>query len=903
MAEVTVRELAETVDTPPDRLLKQMQEAGLPHRKLDEAVSEDQKQTLLAFLRRSHGGSAEQPKKITIRRKKVSTLKAGQGRGSVNVEFRKKRTYVKRAELGREAAEEAAPAASAPASAASAPASAAAPPPAAEPPAPEVTAAEPVTAEAAAPEATAAETAAAETAAAETAPAEPAAASPRPARRRPRGQLEIEAERIHAEESARQAAQQQTRRQAAEAEAERKRREQEAREAAERARLEAEAAAKAAAEELARERDGGAAEVRRRRPGEPARAGQRRLQRDRRGRGVSADDLRRGGRRGRGSRALPPDVRTQAFERPTEVIRREVALPESIQVGELAQRMSVKAGEVIKTLMGMGVMATINQSLDQDTATLVVEEMGHIAKPVADDAVEQELVESLAFEGEAKPRPPVVTVMGHVDHGKTSLLDYIRKTRVAAGEAGGITQHIGAYHVDTDHGTITFLDTPGHAAFTAMRARGARFTDVVILVVAADDGVMPQTEEAINHARAAGTPLVVAVNKIDKEGADPERVKNELAAKDVIPDEWGGDTQFINVSAVTGEGIDALLEAISLQAELLELQAVPDAPARGVVVESRLDRGRGPVATLLVQNGTLKKTDVVVAGEHFGRVRAMLDENGRQISEAGPSIPVEVLGLSGTPDAGDEFSVAADDRTAREVAAFRSQRSREQRQARQQAAKLDNVFANIGAGEKAVLNIVLKADVRGSLEAITQSVAELGNEEVEVNVVSSGVGGITESDANLAVTANAVVIGFNVRADAQAKKIIEREGLELRYYSVIYEILDDLKQVLSGMLAPELREEIIGVAEVREVFRSPRFGQVAGCMALEGTIHRNKRIRVLRDDVVIFEGELESLRRFKDDVSEVRAGLECGIAVRGYNDVRVGDKIEVYDQREVARAL
>ena len=589
--------------------------------------------------------------------------------------------------------------------------------------------------------------------------------------------------------------------------------------------------------------------------------------------------------------------------KPTEFIAREVEVPGMIAVGELALRMTVKAGEVIKALMGMGVMATINQMLDQDTASLVVEEMGHKVKLIHEDAIEQALEKSLHVEGDGASRPPVVTVMGHVDHGKTSLLDCIRKTRVVSGEAGGITQHIGAYSVETGHGRISFIDTPGHAAFTAMRARGAKATDIVVLVVAADDGVMPQTEEAIQHAKAAEAPMVVALNKMDLQGADPEKVTKELAAKDVAPDSWGGDTQFVQVSAQTGEGIDKLLEAILLQAELMELKAVPDAPARGLVIESRLDRGRGPVCTVLVQNGTLKQGDVIIAGEHHGRVRAMLDDQGRQTRQAGPSQPVEVLGLGSAPAAGDAFSVVTGERAARDLAEFRRDKTQEQRQAMQQAAKLDNMFAGLGEGEKPVLKLVVKADVRGSLEAILQALADLGNQEVAVNVLGSGVGGITESDVNLALTYGAALFGFNVRADGAAKRIVEREGLDLRYYSVIYEMIDDAKQVLNGMLAPETREEILGVAEVRDLFRSPRFGQIAGCMVVEGAVSRNSPIRVLRDSVVIYEGELESLRRFKEDVSEVRSGTECGIGVRGYNDVRAGDLIEVFSTREIARQL
>jgi translation initiation factor IF-2 len=571
-------------------------------------------------------------------------------------------------------------------------------------------------------------------------------------------------------------------------------------------------------------------------------------------------------------------------------------------VSELADKMSVKSAQVIKALMGMGVMATQNQSIDQETAILVVEELGHKVKLFQEDAVETDVIESINYEGDEQPRAPVVSVMGHVDHGKTSLLDYIRRAKVAAGESGGITQHIGAYHVETGHGMISFLDTPGHAAFTAMRARGAQSTDIVILVVAADDGVMPQTEEAVQHARSAGVPIVVAVNKMDKEEADPDRVKNELAAKDVIPEDWGGDVQFVPVSAHSGEGIDALLDAVLLQSELLELTAAPNVPAKGVVVESSLDKGRGAVATVLVQNGTLKRGDIVIAGTFYGRVRAMMDEAGGQTNEAGPSIPVEILGLNGTPDAGDEFVVVADERKAREVAEFRADKARKDRLSRQQAAKLENMFSNMGSDETKLLNIVLKTDVRGSLEALTAALHEIGNDEVQVKIVSSGVGGITGTDASLALATNAVIIGFNVRADATARKIIEDEGLDLRYYSVIYEIIDHVKQALTGMLAPEFKEEIVGIADVRDTFKSPKFGQVAGCMVLEGTIHRNKKIRVLRDDIVIFEGELESLRRFKDDVNDVRSGTECGIGVKNY-DVKVGDKIEVFDKVSVERTL
>jgi len=566
--------------------------------------------------------------------------------------------------------------------------------------------------------------------------------------------------------------------------------------------------------------------------------------------------------------------------------------------------MAVKAGAVIKELMGLGVMANINQVLDQDTATLVVEELGHRVVLKSAEEVEEKLEETLASQGGTpEPRAPVVTVMGHVDHGKTSLLDYIRESRVASGEAGGITQHIGAYHVETDKGMITFLDTPGHAAFTAMRARGAKSTDIVVLVVAADDGVMPQTEEAIQHARAAGVPIVVAVNKIDKEAADPERVKTELSTKDVIPEDWGGDTQFIPVSAHTGQGVDELLDALLLQSELLELTAPVDVPASGIVVESRLDKGRGAVASLLIQQGTLRQGDIVLAGLRYGRVRAMLDENGKQIKEAGPSIPVEVLGLDGTPDAGDPVVVLESEKKAREVADFRQEKMRSSKLARQQAAKLDNMFETMTAGSVETLNLVIKADVRGSFEALQGALGDLGNEEVKVNIVSGGVGGISETDISLAITSSAIIIGFNARADTKARAMAENEGVEIRYYNVIYDLIDDVRAALSGMLSPEMREEIVGIAEVRDVFRSPKFGLIAGCMVTEGTVHRSKPIRVLRDNVVIYEGELESLRRFKDDASEVRSGTECGIGVKNYTDVKAGDLIEVFEVNEIARSL
>ncbi|GAA6132719.1 translation initiation factor IF-2 [Halopseudomonas sabulinigri] len=833
MAEVTVKELAQVVGTPVERLLQQMREAGLSQTTPEQAVSDDEKQTLLTFLKSAHGDSGSEPRKITLKRKTVSTLKVA-GSKTVNVEVRKKRTYVKRepadleAERQREL-EELRAAEEARQKAAEAEAQRAAEEAAKKAAEQSAKAAEPVAAEEPAPAPVAAE------------PAAPIAPVVKP--------VPSPAEQHKKKEESR-----------------RKAREDE--------------------EERGRKRAGGHGKDKGRHAP----------------RINDEDDASR--RRGGGGKLKANKKRNQhGFEKPTGPLVREVVIGETITVAELAQKMSVKAAEVIKYMFKNGNMVTINQVLDQDTATILAEDMGHKVKQMKESALEDSLVESMAHEGEEMSRAPVVTVMGHVDHGKTSLLDYIRRAKVASGEAGGITQHIGAYHVETDRGMVTFLDTPGHAAFTAMRARGAKATDIVILVVAADDGVMPQTEEAVAHAKAAGVPVVVAVNKIDKEDADPDRIKNDLAARDVIPEEWGGDTMFVHVSAKVGTGVEELLEAVLLQAEVLELKAQPSAPGRGVVVESRLDKGRGPVATVLVQNGTLRQGDIVLAGVNYGRVRAMLDENGKTIKEAGPSIPVEILGLDGTPDAGDELTVVADEKKAREIALFRQGKFREIKLARQQSAKLENMFENMGQDEKKTLNVVLKADVRGSLEALQASLTELGNDEVQVKIVSGGVGGITETDANLALASNAVVFGFNVRADAAARKIIENEGLDLRYYSVIYEIIDDVKKALGGMLGSDVREQILGVAEVRDVFRSPKFGAIAGCMVIEGTVYRNRPIRVLREDVVIYEGELESLRRFKDDVAEVRNGMECGIGVKNYNDVRSGDRIEVFERVQVQRSL
>ncbi|WP_305856310.1 translation initiation factor IF-2 [Balneatrix alpica] len=844
MAEVTVQQLAEVVGVPVERLLSQMQEAGLEHGRATDVVSEKERMTLLQHLKRSHGGDEESeddsaPRKITLKRKTTSQLKVSNSSGkkkTVNIEVRKKRTYVKREEAEQQAQQEQ------------------------------------------------------QTAEQERQQRQKAVEDSKRAEQEAKRQAEEDAARQKQEELARQ-------------------------------QREKEEQAKRIAEAQAAE--SGEGDKKRKAVKEKAGKGKERDEEDRAnarkgvktaGRGRTGGDdedfddgRRKGGTRRGGSSRMKktkPSRNQHAFEKPTAPVVREVTLGETITVAELADKMSVKAAEVIKVMFKMGAMATINQVLDQDTATLVVEEMGHKVKILNENALEDALLdEQASFQGQEETRAPVVTVMGHVDHGKTSLLDYIRRTRVAAGESGGITQHIGAYHVNTDRGMVTFLDTPGHAAFTAMRARGAKVTDIVILVVAADDGVMPQTEEAIQHAKAAGVPLVVAINKIDKEAADPDKVTSELASRGVIPTSWGGDTEFVHVSAKSGQGIDDLLETVLLVAEIMELKATPSAPGRGTVVESRLDKGRGTVATVLVQQGTLRKGDIVLAGMYYGRVRAMLDEAGQSINEAGPSIPVEILGLDGAPDAGDEFTVVSSEKKAREVALFRQGKFRDVKLARQQAAKLDNLFENMGSDKQANLNVVIKTDVRGSLEALMGALTDLSNEEVKVNIVSGGVGGISESDVNLALASNAVVFGFNVRADGGAKTIVEREGLDMRYYSVIYDIIDDVKKAITGMLSPEFREQIVGIAEVRDVFRSPKFGQVAGCMVVEGTVYRSKKIRVLRDNVVIFEGELESLRRFKDNVNEVRQGLECGIGVKNYNDVRVGDQIEVFDVITVERTL
>ena len=842
MAEVTVNQLAEDVGAPVDRLLKQIVEAGLKARSKNDAVSSDEKQQLLAYLRKNHGDSEAEPQKITLKSKTTTTLKAGKAK-SVSVEVRKHRTYIKRAETQLESAEEAV----------------------VETPVISVAATTAVEATTTVETPVAATEAATATKVAET-KAEQVAAEPVDAK---------------AEEPA-VVAPDDTPTPPPEGDGKDRKPKKK----------------KEKVRERSDETDSDDGKPKKKSAGH---RGPRSRTQDS-PRATSDDEDTKLRKPLRSKKKLKE--KQHAFERPTKPMVKEVEVPELITVGDLAHLMSVKSADVIKTLIGMGVMATINQPLEQETAVLVVNELGHTARAISDDAFEEAVLSEFSSqEGQEQvKRAPVVSVMGHVDHGKTSLLDHIRRTKVASGETGGITQHIGAYHVKTDQGMVSFLDTPGHAAFTAMRARGAQCTDIVILVVASDDGVMPQTKEAVEHARAAGVPIVVAITKMDKEDADPDRVKNELSTINVIPEEWGGDVQFVPISAKTGDGVDNLLEAVLLQAEILELQASPSSPAQGVVVESSLERGRGSVATVLVQNGTLRQGDMVVAGSFFGKVRAMTDEAGKQVKDAGPSIPVEVLGLNGTPNAGDEFFVVANERKAKELAEFRHVREREQRLQRQQAAKLENLFENMGKDQVKTLNVVLKTDVRGSLEAITRSLQDLGNEEVQVKIVSSGVGGIAETDVSLAVATSAVIFGFNVRADNAAKRLVEQEGLDLRYYSIIYNLLDDVKAALTGMLAPEFREDIIGIADVRDVFRSPKFGQVAGCMVTEGNVYRKKPIRVLRDNVVIFEGELESLRRFKDDVPEVRNGMECGIGVKGY-DVKVGDQIEVFDRIRVERKL
>ncbi|AJZ91333.1 translation initiation factor IF-2 [Klebsiella michiganensis] len=894
MTDVTVKALAAEIQTSVDRLVQQFADAGIP-KSADDSVSAQEKQTLLAHLNHEHGSG---PNKLTLQRKTRSTLNipgTGGKSKSVQIEVRKKRTFVKRdpQEAERLAAEEQA-----------------------------------------------------QREAEEQAQREAEEAAKRAAQEKAKREAEEQAKREAADKAKREAAEkdkvsnQQTDEMTKAAHAEKARREAEAaelkRKAEEEARRKLEEDARRVAEEARKmaEANAGVWEEQEKVEDDKSdyhvttsqHARQAEDENDReveggRGRGRTAakaprqkkaggkhgeskadrEEARAAVRGGKGKRK--PSSLQQGFTKPAQAVNRDVVIGETISVAELANKMAVKGSQVIKAMMKLGAMATINQVIDQETAQLVAEEMGHKVILRRENELEEAVMSDRDTGAAAETRAPVVTIMGHVDHGKTSLLDYIRSTKVASGEAGGITQHIGAYHVETDNGMVTFLDTPGHAAFTSMRARGAQATDIVVLVVAADDGVMPQTIEAIQHAKAAQVPVVVAVNKIDKPEADPDRVKNELSQYGIMPEEWGGESQFIHVSAKAGTGIDDLLDAILLQAEVLELKAVRKGMASGVVIESFLDKGRGPVATVLVREGTLNKGDIVLCGFEYGRVRAMRDEMGREVTEAGPSIPVEILGLSGVPAAGDEVTVVRDEKKAREVALYRQGKFREVKLARQQKSKLENMFANMTEGEVSEVNIVLKADVQGSVEAISDSLLKLSTDEVKVKIIGSGVGGITETDATLAAASNAILVGFNVRADASARRVIEAESLDLRYYSVIYNLIDEVKAAMSGMLSPELKQQIIGLAEVRDVFKSPKFGAIAGCMVTEGVVKRHNPIRVLRDNVVIYEGELESLRRFKDDASEVRNGMECGIGVKNYNDVRVGDMIEVFEIIEIKRTI
>ncbi|MGB5291630.1 MAG: translation initiation factor IF-2 [Lysobacterales bacterium] len=840
MSQVTVAQLAEVLGISVDKLIDQMSKANIALTSGDDAVSNDDKKKLLAHLRSSHGKSesdATAPRKVTLKRKSMSELRI-QGSGprastkTVNVEFRKSRTYVKR-----EALQEVDP---------------------------------------------------------EREKVQQALKEVQE-RREAEEKARVEAEekaRLEAEEAARKAAEEA----AIKAREEQSLREQEEQEEQAAARLRAEEESRKKEEERLKK----LADEQHKRKKERAKPA------TRYGRQELHVNVGAGGRRRKPTKrsSAPSRPTEHGFSKPTAPVVRDVEIPETIVVAELAKLLAIKAAEVIKVLMKMGMMVTINQNLDQDTAILVVEELGHSARPAEEKGIEQELIAADVEMGdEGIARPPVVTVMGHVDHGKTSLLDYIKATKVADDEAGGITQHIGAYHVKTKRGIITFLDTPGHAAFTAMRSRGAKATDIVVLVVAADDGVMPQTKEAIQHARAAEVPLIVAINKIDLPDSDIERIRSELSQEEVISEEWGGEELFVPVSAKTGEGIEDLLEGISLQAELLELKADPERRAQGIVIESSLDKGRGPVATVLVQNGTLKQGEMVLAGQEFGRVRAMFDETGAAIESAGPSMPAVILGLSGVPFAGDEMLVVKNERKAREAAAQRQGRQRESRLAQQQAANLQNLFENMGKGEQKVVNLLIRADVQGSVEALKDSLVSLSNDDIKVSIVASGVGAITESDATLAHASGAIIIGFNVRADNSARRVIQEQELDLHYYSIIYEAIDEVKAAITGMLGTETKETIVGLAEVRDVFRSSKFGAIAGCLVIEGHVKRANPIRVLRDNVVVFEGELESLRRFKDNVNEVVSGTECGIGVKMYNDIKPGDQIECFERTEVARTL
>jgi len=892
MADITVEELASEIGTPVDRLVSQLANSGV-NKSANDSISQEEKESLLGYLKKQHGDeSTAKPSKLTLNRKTKSTLTMGHGSKakSVNVEVRKKRTYVKRSELeDQEIAEQAAQA--------------------------EAEAAEKAKVEAEIKAVAAAKEA-------ENARAVAVAKAEVEAERKAKAKVDAQAKAKQTASEKSKVAAKPTPEKIAETEEAKKLRLAQEKEAAAKVAAEAKEASEAAkalaeenesrwkkeeAERKAKEKEvvhltssKYAQEAEDKVDAADEGAGRRRKKKK-----GPQDRNARGGRSSKGRKAIlsAPQSLKHGFTKPVETKVQDIRIGETISVAELANKMAKKGAEVVKAMFKMGAMATINQVIDQETAALIAEEMGFNVVLVKENALEEAVLSDRGNSGDAITRAPVVTIMGHVDHGKTSLLDHIREAKVADGEAGGITQHIGAYHVETGHGMITFLDTPGHAAFTAMRSRGAKATDIVIIVVAADDGVMPQTIEAIQHAKASDAPIIIAVNKMDKETADPDRVKTELSQHDVIPEDWGGDVQFCHVSAKTGTGIDGLLDAILLQSEVLELTAVVDKMANGVVVESKLDKGRGPVATVLIQEGTLKQGDIVLCGLEYGRVRAMRDENGKTIQSAGPSIPVEILGLSGVPQSGDEATVVKDEKKAREVALYRQGKFRDVKLARQQKSKLENMFASMAEGEVSEVNVVLKSDVQGSLEAISDSLLKLSTDEVKVKIVGSGVGGITETDATLAAASNAIVVGFNVRADVAARKVIDSENIDLRYYSVIYALIDEVKQAMSGMLAPEFKQEIIGLAQVRDVFKSPKIGAIAGCMVTEGVIKRSAPIRVLRENIVIYEGELESLRRFKDDVQEVRNGIECGIGVKNYNDVRVGDQIEVFETVEVERTL
>lgn len=932
MSDMKVKDLAGTVGITAERLVEQLNDAGITVSNPDDLITEEQKQTLLSFLQQRHGkdneGSIAAPKKITLKRKSLSEIKVGgasrHGGKSVSVEVRKKRTYVKRspaeeaeaaAELIRQKEAEEKVAEEAKLEQARIEREEAERKQQEESQRAQQEAEESERESALVAAAVEAEKQAAEEArlAAEeeqkALAAEEAAKVDKPKKVTKKAEKQLSASEIAhkklEEADARRRAANLARIEAEQALKERRKaREEEAALAKVRAKAKAEVAAQAKVSKEARVATSATVDTKTAAPGAKEKSGRRSNRyskedsKDRKELHVSDGKGRRKKKKGivqKQAHSMESSSE-HGFSMPTAPVVHEVNVPETISVSDLAQRMSVKAGEVIKALMGLGSMATINQVLDQDTAVIVIEEMGHIAKPVQENEIELALQASDTEQGEVSTRAPVVTVMGHVDHGKTSLLDYIRRTKVTSGEAGGITQHIGAYKVETSRGEITFLDTPGHAAFTEMRSRGAKVTDIVVLVVAADDGVMPQTIEAVQHAKAADSVLIVAINKMDKNEANPDRVKQELANHEVIPEDWGGDVQFIPVSALTGEGVDDLLDAISLQAEVMELVAPIKGPARGVVVEARLDKGRGTVITVLVQAGTLKRGDIVVVGQEYGRVRAMFNEQGEALSEAGPSTPVEVLGLSSTPSSGDELQVAPDERKAREIANFRQTKARELKMAQQQAAKLDDMFNKMEEGDIKTLNVVVKADVHGSAEAVSQGLTKLSTDLVKVRVISSGVGGINETDAQLAAASNAILVGFNVRADNTARKVIAEKGLDVQYFSIIYDLIDVVTKAMTGMLEPVYKDQIIGLARVDDVFRSPKFGDIAGCLVTEGVVKRNNPIRVLRNNVVIYEGELESLRRFKDDVNEVQSGTECGIGVKNYKDVQAGDQIEVYER-------